>query len=130
LQPKFIWVNQGKSGVPEMAQMSTVVTEFADNGNSRTFTLAGHTVLKPKLVIQKRRVPSGNQTVATTEVDVILATTDATGLPLKEKVRFSVSVNTPVNGDSLDNDAALAIFRDIVAGDEFAASVVTQNWLK
>lgn len=113
-----------------MAAMSTALTEFADNGNSRTYTLAGHTIVKPKLVIQKRRVPENGQVSATMDIDVVVATTDADGLILPQKVGFTVSVRQPVQGQSSDVTAALAVFRDIVAGDEFASSVTTQNWLK
>jgi hypothetical protein len=113
-----------------MAAMSTALTEFADNGNSRTYTLTGHTIVKPKLVTQKRRVPENGQTTATMEIEVVLATTDADGLIVPQKVGFSVSVRQPIQGQSSDVTGALAIFRDIVAGDEFGASVLTQNWLK
>jgi hypothetical protein len=44
-----------------MAAMTTVLTEFSNNGNSRTSTLSGHSATSPKLLIEKRRVPEGNQ---------------------------------------------------------------------
>jgi hypothetical protein len=37
-----------------MAAMSTALTEFSDKENSRTFFYTGHTVTKPKLVLQRR----------------------------------------------------------------------------
>ena len=46
-----------------MAAMTTVLTDFSQSGNSRTRTTSGHTAVKPKLVIEKRRVPEGNQTM-------------------------------------------------------------------
>lgn len=112
-----------------MSAMTTVLTEFADNGNSRTYTLAGHTIQTPKLVIQKRRVPENGQTQATIDVEVIIGTEDADGMALQQKVGFLISVRQPILGQSADVAAALAIFRDIVAGDEFANSVSTQEWL-
>lgn len=112
-----------------MAAMTTALTEFSDSGNSRTYTQAAHTVQEPKLVIQKRRVPSGNQTVAESTFSVVNATTDVDGAVLSEKVMFSAVCRTPIAGDAADVTAALATFRDIVAGDEFGNMVTTQEWL-
>jgi hypothetical protein len=112
-----------------MAAMSTALTEFADNGNARTFTLETHTAIAPNLVLQKRKVPSGNQTVVEDTFTVLLATEDSNGDALPSRVAFTVTVRRPVDGISADVDAALAILRDIVAGDEFANVVATQEWL-
>jgi len=113
-----------------MAGQTTVLTEFADNGNSRTYTYAGHSALAPRLVIQKRKVPTQGATVAEMTTTVVSSTTDAEGLPLGTKPSFSVTVRYPANGQDSDVTAALAVFRDIIAGDEFGASVLTQGWLK
>jgi hypothetical protein len=112
-----------------MAAMTTVLTEFANNGNSRTCTLSTHTAVVPHLVIEKRRVPVGNQSVIEYSCKVIRATLDADGDVLTNKVSFEVLVRYPVLGDSDDVTASLATFRDIIAGDEFANSVTTQEWL-
>jgi hypothetical protein len=61
---------------------------------------------------------------------VVYGTTDAEGSPLQSKVAFSASVRYPVNGDSTDVTAALAVFRDLVASDEFTAMVNTQAYIK
>lgn len=113
-----------------MAAMTTALTEFSDNGNSRTYTYTGHTALIPKLVLQKRRVPSGNQTVIEDTITVLVATKDADNNVLPQKVSFSATIRRPLNGTSADVTAALATFRDIIAGDEFGTTVTTQNWLK
>jgi hypothetical protein len=113
-----------------MAAMSTALTEFADNGNSRTYTYTGHTAAEPRLVLQKRRVPEGNNTVIESTVSVLSATEDANGDILPQKVLFSATHKSPIAGISADVDAALAVFRDIIAGDEFANTVSTQEWLK
>lgn len=112
-----------------MAAMTTVLTEFSNNGNSRTCTTTGHTAVKPKLVIEKRRVPVGNQTMCEFSVSVIHATEDSEGEIITQKVAFDITGKYPVNGQSTDIDAALAIARDIVAGDEYANSITTQEWL-
>lgn len=112
-----------------MAAMLTALTEFSTYGDSRTYTTSGHSASKPKLVIQKRRVPQGNQTVAETSFSVVHATTNAASEVLQQKVAMTVTVRHPIDGSSADVDAALAILRDIVAGDEFANSVTTQEFL-
>lgn len=112
-----------------MAAMTTVLTEFSNNGNSRTSTYPGHTALVPKLVIEKRRVPEGNQSVAEYSCKVICATEDGEGNVLSQKVSFEAVVRYPLLGTSSDITAALAVFRDIIAGDEFGVSVTTQGWL-
>lgn len=112
-----------------MAAMTTTLTEFANNGNSRTSTTSGHTAVKPKLVIEKRRVPEGNQVIAEYSCKVVQATEDADGLILSQKVTFEAIVRYPLLGEAATIAAALVIFRDIVAGDEFGNSVSTQEWL-
>jgi hypothetical protein len=112
-----------------MAAMSTALTEFSDNGNSRTYTTSGHTVTSPKLVIQRRRVPVGSQVVSETEVSVIHGTTDSDDAPIAERVTMSVKVRFPVTGKTADRDAVLVILRDIIAGDEWTNTVSTSEYL-
>lgn len=112
-----------------MAAMTTALTEFADNGNSRTYTFGGHTASEPELVLQKRRVPAGNSQVAEDTITVLEATKDSEGAVLPQKVSFSVTIRRPINGLAADVTSALATFRDIVAGDEFGNTVDTQEWL-
>lgn len=115
-----------------MAAMSTALTQFATNGDSRTWTTSGHTVSKPKLVIQKRRVPAGNQTVQETNISVVQAALAPDGTVLPSKVTFAATIRYPIDIKSGETTVAdtLAIFRDMVAGDEFAATVTSQNFLK
>lgn len=112
-----------------MAGMTTVLTEFSNNGNSRTSTYTGHTAVEPKLVIEKRRVPEGNQTMVEYSAKIVSSTEDSAGLILSQKVSFEAVVRYPVDGISADVTAALAIFRDVIAGDEFGNSISTQEWL-
>lgn len=112
-----------------MAAMTTTLTEFSAMGNSRTSTTSGHAAAKPKLVIEKRRVPEGNQTIIEYSCKVVHATDDDDGATLQNKVSFEAVCRYPVLGQSTDVDAALVIFRDVIAGDEFANSVDTQEWL-
>lgn len=112
-----------------MAAMTTALTEFSTLGDSRTYTTSGHTSSKPKLVVQKRKVPVGNATVAESSITVVHATEDPDGNVLPQKVSFGITVRSPINGDAADVTAALAIIRDIVAGDEFGNTVTTQEFL-
>lgn len=112
-----------------MAAMTTALTEFSNTVNSRTSTIPGHTAVRPRLVIEKRRVPEGNQTTLEYGVKVIFATEGADGMVLQQKVSLDMVVRYPVLGKSTDVAAALAVIRDIIAGDEFANSVSTQEWL-
>jgi hypothetical protein len=110
-----------------MAAMSTALTEFSNYGDSFTYTTSGHTSSKPKLVLQKRKVPSGDQVVQESTVSVVQATENDSSEILPQKVTFSVTVRYPTSGQSTDVDAVLAIFRDVIAGDEFANVVDTQE---
>jgi hypothetical protein len=110
-----------------MAAMTTALTPFSEQGNNRTYTYTGHTVQDPRLVLQKRTVPTGNKVVAEDVITVLSGTEDADSVPLPERVTFAVTVRRPVTGASADVTAALAVFRDIVAGDEFANTVDTQE---
>lgn len=112
-----------------MTAMTTVLTEFSNSGNSRTSTLDGHAAAKPKIVIEKRIVPEGNQTTIQNSMKVVFATTDADGAVLSSKIAFEATSRYPILGQLTDVQAALAIFADIVGGDEFANTVATQEWL-
>lgn len=112
-----------------MAAMTTALTEFADNGNSRTYTRTGHTATKPKLVLQRRTIASGQTSVIEDQVSVLSGTEDVDGVPLAPRVLFTATVRRPINGIAADVTAALAVFRDIIAGDEFGNTVDTQEWL-
>lgn len=113
-----------------MAAMSTALTEFSDNGNSRTYSLSGHTAVSPRLVIQKRRVPVGGQVMAEMSVKTVYATTDVDGNVLPQKPSIETIISYPVNGTYTDVEAALVIHRDIIASDEYTAAASSQNWLE
>lgn len=112
-----------------MAAMTVALTEFSTSGNSRTSTLAGHTAVQPKLVIEKRKVPEGNQVMAEYNVKVVEATTNTASEILKEKVTAEVAFRYPVQGVTTERTAVLAALRAIVIGDEYGNSVETQEWL-
>ena len=113
-----------------MTAMSTSVTEFADNGNSRSYTLSGHTAMKPRMLLQRRKVATQEGAVAEDQFSVLYGTTDSTSAPMRSRVLFTATFRRPVGCSSADITAALTVFRDVIAGDEFGATVSTQNWLK
>lgn len=106
-----------------MVAMTTALTTFSQG----TYTTSGHTVQKPKLVLQKRRVPTGSQVVAEDTITVLHGAEDSDGTVLDSKIAFTVTVRRPKDAIAADISAALAIIRDIVANDEFANTVDTQE---
>jgi hypothetical protein len=112
-----------------MAAMSTALTEYSDKENSRTYVYTGHTVQDPKIVLQKRKVPTGQQVIVEDSITILSGTEDSAGDALDQNVTFNVTVRRPKNGIAADVTAVLAIFRDIVAGDEFANTVNTGQYL-
>lgn len=113
-----------------MAAMTTALTEFSDKENSRSYIIeAGHTVQKPQMVLQRRRVPSTNQITVEDVVTVLYGTEDSAGDYLDGRVKFTVTVTRPKTGIAADVTAALATFRDIIAGDEFTAVTTKSKYL-
>lgn len=112
-----------------MAAIATILTEFSDSSNSRTYVAPSHSVGMPRLVIQSRKVPAGNTSVGETSIRVIRGTVDADGVPVTAKVTFEANVRYPVNGDTDDITGALALFREIVASDNFTAAVNGQTYI-
>lgn len=113
-----------------MASLSATLTEYSTEGNSRTYTAAGHTYALPKIVVQKRKLPSGSQPVAEFQGSVIYGTEDDDGLALQSKYNFTVNARMPVNGQTTHRDAALVLFRDFVASDEFTAAVSSLGFVE
>lgn len=112
-----------------MSRIATVLTDFADNGNSRTLSAPGHSALKPRVVIQKRTVALNAASSPEDTIDIVYGTSDAEGAVLASKVSFSVKVKRPLQGQPADVTAAMALFREIVASDNFTDMVVGQSWI-
>lgn len=113
-----------------MGSFTTTITEFSDSENRRTYEVSGHTVQKPKLVIQKRKVPSSTAANAESNLQVVYGTVDAAGDVLPSKIVIAADVRYPANGASADINAALAAFRDFVQSDEFTNMVTSQSYLQ
>lgn len=113
-----------------MSAMTTTLIQFADQGNSRTYTRAGHTYDKPKLVLQRRKIPNGKSTVAEDTITVLNGTVDPDGKALPERVSLSLTVRRPLNGADADVTDALTMLREIVASDNLANMIATQNFVQ
>jgi len=115
-----------------MAALSATLTHFSTTADSRTWTTSGHTASKPKLVIQKRKVPVGNAKVAETSIAVIQAAIGADDaiLPSKVDAMISFRYSTEIKSGETTVADSLALIRDVVASDEFAALVLSQNFIK
>lgn len=114
-----------------MASFTTGIEEFANNGNSVTFAIsASHTAAAPRLVIQKRRVASGNKQYYEMEMDIVHGLLDSESLPIATRLSSNVAVKVPVQASGSEIDALLAHLRDFVASDEFTDSVKKQLWLQ
>jgi hypothetical protein len=106
------------------------MSEFSDKENSRTYAVSGHTVAAPRLVTQKRKVPTSTSSVAESTITVVYGTEDAEGNPLTSKVAIGANVRYPANGQAADVAAAKAVFRDLVASDEFDNLVDSQAYVQ
>lgn len=113
-----------------MAIMSTTLVESSDSTNSRTYTAPGHTIAKPRLVIQKRTVGTPSGQSAQDTISVVYGTADAQGVLRPGRVVMEINVRRPVDADPSDITDALALLREVVASDNFAATVDTQNYLQ
>jgi hypothetical protein len=113
-----------------MVAMTTVLSDATDvNGYTRTYRLAGHTVTAERIAIQRRKAAPNAEGVAEDHIKVIFGTSDASGNPLSSKISFEAVVRRPANGTSADVTSALAVFRDMIAGDEFTNLVDGQSWV-
>lgn len=115
-----------------MAALATTLTSFSTTGDSKVYTTSGHTALLPRVLMQKRRVPSKNGTVASMDTTIIRGTKDADGKVLASKVALSVSVRFPIDmgGSQTEVADALVILKDVVNSDEFAANITSQGFIK
>lgn len=109
-----------------MAAMSTALTFFSRLGDKVTYILSGHTNQTPKVVVCTRKVPVGKQTTGGYTMTVSYGVDDSDGNMLPDKASFQVVHSWPQKAAATtERDAALAVFRDIIASDEFTSAVST-----
>jgi len=109
-----------------VAAMTTVLTRIPTTGSSTMYYAPGHTILKPNLVQQSRRMPNARQSIATDAVSMLFGAADANSDILDERVRIAVNVVRPKKAITADVNAARDLFTEFVASDEFAAMVLSQ----
>lgn len=111
-----------------MAAMTTVITEtFSsnNNGNSRTFTLPNHSALLPEVLIQKVKVPTGNQVMAEMSYAVVKAAVDSNGDRLPNNISCTVTWRYPLDCTAAGITAVKGYINDITPSDECSNSVDT-----
>lgn len=111
-----------------MAEMTTTLTKFSQSGNAVTYTAPGHTVEKPKLLLQKRKLASGSaNSVAESVATVLYGTADTVSSALlAARIQLSTNCRVPVGALTADIDAAIALHRDFINSDAFVRLVKTQ----
>jgi len=102
-----------------MAAMTTVLNNYQNFGDKRTYFTTGHTAQKVKLVVAGRKLPVGNQKVVESSLSVQHSTEDDDGLVLSSRPTIGMNFRAPIDGQTTDVTAIKAIFRDFVASDEF-----------
>lgn len=112
-----------------MTAMVTTLSEFADSGDTRTFTAPGHSVLQSYTVVQKRKVANTSQEAATDSLRVVRGAFDASGNALAVKTSFEVVIRRSPIVDATDLSEVKALFREIIASSEFDSVVDGQLWL-
>jgi hypothetical protein len=112
-----------------MAAMTTALTEYSDKENSRVYVYTGHSVNKPKKVLQRRKEPTGGQEIIEDVITVYNGTEDSNGDYLDSRVTFTLTLRRPKDGIAADVTAALAVLRDIVASDEYTAVTTGSTYL-
>lgn len=112
-----------------MAVQTTVLTVLRDIADTRTSTTAGHTIASPKLVMERRRIPTVNQSTFESGFSVVHAAADTDGASLPQSIVIDVKVKYHKDTNPALVAAAQAIAEDIIAGDEFDTAVATGSWL-
>lgn len=113
-----------------MAEMTTTLVKFSSQGNSTTFTAPGHTVQKPRLILQKRKIPGTNpNAVAETSNRVIYGAEDGAAVVMGPRITFECVSRVPVSASASDISAAKAVFRDFVASAAFDRAVDGQLFI-
>lgn len=111
-----------------MAVITTVLTEYSSGNDSVVYALPGHTVSKPKLVIQKRKPLTGNKVVAESHTTLMTAAVNAAGDVLPARLAIDTTCRLPAGTVEADVDALITLHREQVASDEFARFFKAQLW--
>lgn len=113
-----------------MAAMTTALTIYDGSQGSRVYVTPGHTAAKRQRLIQRRKEAVGGKTVMEDTIIVQFGTTDVDGVLLPQNISATVTVARPVGYNSADMSSLLALFRELVASDNFGNVIDGQVWLQ
>lgn len=114
-----------------MATFQTALTTFSDTENKRTYIAAStHTTIKPRLLIQSRKLATGNEKFNTMTYRFVYGTVNSGSLIIPDRYSVELVHRFPIDGATADRDALLAHVKDIVSCDEYAASYATFTNIK
>lgn len=112
-----------------MAAMSTALTQRSDAADTREWQLPTHTLAVPFLVRQRRTTAKTLTGRATDGLSFLRGGADTAGVALASPLTATINLIRQANVSSTDSAAALAIFREVVASDNFAAMWNSQTYL-
>lgn len=104
----------------------------ANNGDQTTFTLPGHTVSTPHLMIFDRKVPVSNGNGYTTpsiRVRVIRGFEDTEGNPLSARAVVDATIRWPLEGPEADVKSMVQQLADVFASTAFQDSAIDKQTL-
>lgn len=111
-----------------MTAMVTATSRISVMGSTFTSAVDSvHTANKPAIIIQSSKVPDSSNANVESTTKVVYGTVDAEGLVVPSKVLFQATSRRPKQGVDADWNAALALFREYVASDEFTAHAENQR---
>lgn len=106
-----------------MADMTAALSFYSNVGTTITYTSAGHDLSDAKFMVQKRGQQGSGQTLYKGEVAVVQGAEDSAGDQLPNNLRLTAASSIPIGTIVADIDAAIVLFRDYVASDDFPAAV-------
>lgn len=112
-----------------MANMTTLLTQRSDTADQREWAAPSHSLAAPFLIRQKRAVAKTLTGRATDTISVLKGGVDNVGAPLAIPLSVSINISRQANMASSDAAAALALFREIVASDNFGVAWNTQGYI-
>lgn len=108
-----------------------VFQSSANNGNSVTYTLPGHTTQEPKIAVFSRVIPSYSAktgwTVPSYRVRVIEGVLDADGNPVETRTTVDATFRSSMSGGQTKGQSVVDNFKLIVGADGFASSVFVEQ---
>lgn len=103
------------------------LTLLEREGTRAVYGLPGHAIAKPKVVVSKTSTGNGKKPIARSSVQVVMATTDATGVQLDERIVVKLEMATPIKGSVDDAAVALYTMKEILASEGFEIDALTSQ---